>query len=326
MNPTKLVKRLTRVAALAATLAASSAAQAAGTLTVAYNQWAGFAAVFVAQKQGYFAEEGVDVKLQSFAGPGDSLPPLVAGHIDVSLTTPDNVILLNNTADADIVAVYMIDASEGADAIIGKAEIAGPADLKGKTVAVTVGEVNHLLLLKAMESAGLAESDVNMVDMSPDDAGGAFVAGNVDAAVTWEPWVSKALESGGRVVFSSKDAPNLLLDVVAVPRKLLDEKPEAVAALVRGIDRGLQFMKANPEAAYAMAGEWLDVPGPDVGAMLDGVKLYTREDNTGLLGTAEAPGTLVDSLRAISAFLLARGKIGSEKDVAAMVDPRLVAP
>lgn len=293
----------------------------AETLKVAYNQWAGFTPVFVAQEKGFFEASGVTVELTSFAGPGDSLPPLVAGHLDISLTTPDNAVRLN-AVGSDVVCVYMIDTSDGADALVAKKSIATPADLKGKTVAVTVGEVNHLLLLKALESAGLSEGDINIVNMNPDDAGAAFIGGSVDAAVTWEPWVSKASTEGdGHVIFSSKDAPNILLDVVAVTRDTLDTKTAALKAFVAGLEKGVQFLKSNPDEAHALAGKWLDVSGEDVAGMLDGVKSYTMEDNK-VIFAQRSP--LVDPLKAISAFLKSKGAVETEPDVEKMVDGTLL--
>lgn len=318
------MRSLIRCFAVVAVVFAATFAHAQEKLRVAYNQWAGFSHVFVAQDKGFFKEAGVEVELVPFPGPGDSLAPLVAGHLDVSLTTPDNVILLNATTDAAIGVVYMIDTSDGADAVVAKAGIEKAADLKGKTIAVTLGEVNHLLLLKALQSAGLTEDDVTLVNMNPDEAGAALVAGSVDAGVTWEPWVSKAVEAGGKAIFTSKDAPNILLDVVAVSKATREAKPAAIKALITGLDRGLAFMKDKPEEAHAIAAKWLEVEPADVGAMLDGVKLYTLADNAPLLGTADAPGGIVEPLTAIASFMKAKGKIEKEPDVKAMVDPSLI--
>lgn len=292
----------------------------AESLKVAYNQWAGFSPVFVAAEKGYFKEAGLDVELVAFPGPGDSLAPLLAGHIDVSLTTPDNVIIMN-AGGADLVCTYMIDTSDGADAIIAKAGINKPADLKGKTVATTVGEVNHLLLLKALEAGGVKAEDVNIVNMNPDDAGAAFVAGSVDAAVTWEPWISQAKAAGGKAIFSSADAPNIIVDVMAMSKATLKNKFDAVAALAAGIDKGLAFMRSDPEAAYALAGKWLEIEAADVAGMLEGVKLYSAEDNAEIL-TKRTP--LTGPLAAISAFLKSQNTIEAEPDVDAMVDDSLV--
>ena len=300
-------------------VAASALLAQAESLKVAYNEWAGFTPVFVAAEKGFFKQAGADVELVAFPGPGDSLPPLVAGHIDVSLTTPDNAILLAATADAKVRAIYMIDASLGADALVARGGIKKPADLKGKTVAVTEGEVNHLLLLKALESAGMSESDIRIVNMNPDDAGAALVAGSVDAAVTWEPWVSKAVSAGGTKVFTSADAPNLLLDVVATTEAVIEAKPEQLMGLIKGLEKAVQYMKTNPDDAYALAGKWLNIEGSEVEAMLGGVKIYTWEENMPLMGVGVETAGLIGPLESIAEFLKSRGKIRDTPDVAAMV-------
>lgn len=294
----------------------------AESLKVAYNQWAGFAPIFVAAEKGYFKDAGLDVEFVPFPGPGDSLAPLLAGHLDVSLTTPDNVVAMNANG-GDIVCTYMIDMSNGADALVGKTSIATPADLKGKRIAATVGEVNHLLLLLALRSAGLTADDVTIVNMNPHDAGAAFVAGNLDAAVTWEPWVSKANSAGGHTIFSSANAPNLILDVVAVSRQTLASKKAAIKSFVSAMDKGLAFMKSNPDEAYPLAGKWLDVSGDEVKAMLDGVKLYTMKDNTTIFKDRTP---IVEPLKTIAAFLASQGRIDAAPDVQKMVAPEIVLP
>ena len=306
-----------RIALAVAVLATTFASQAhAGKLVVAYNPWAGFAPVFVAKEKGFFEAAGVEVELKSFSGPGDSIAPLLAGHLDASLTTPDNLIAMN-ARGGKLRCVYMIDASAGADAVVAKKGVAGVADLKGKKIGTTVGEVNHLLLLKALERGGLTEQDVTLVNLSPDDAGAAFIAGNLDAAVTWEPWVSKAAsEGGGHVIFTSADAPNLLLDVIAVTDETLAKRSKDVSALAQGIAKGVEYLKSNPKEAYELAGKWLSVPGSDVEAMLGGVQLYTAAENVAIF---EKRTPLIEPLRSIAAFLKSQGKIESEPDVEAIV-------
>ena len=89
--------------------------------------------------------------------------------------------------------------------------------MKGKKVAATLGQCNQLLLQKALEKAGLTDKDIQLVNMNPDDAGAAFAAGKIDVAVTWEPWITKISgEKKGHVIFSSKETPNLILDVLAI--------------------------------------------------------------------------------------------------------------
>lgn len=310
------------IAALIAVLVAGSAA--AETLRVAHDQWIGYAGVFIAQDQGYFEDEGLTVETVSFSGPGDTLPPLVGGHVDIALTTGQNLAMIGARSDVGVRAIYFLDTSDGADAIVAAEGIAEPADLKGKRVAVTRNEVNHLLLMVALDRAGLGESDIRLVDMSADDAGAAFLAGKVDAAVTWEPWVTKARSNGGNVIFTSADAPNIIMDTISVTASTLEQRPEALTAFMAAVDRGVAYLEANPEPSRAIIARWLDVSEADVAGMLAGDLIYDLEDNRRLLGDDGQPGPIYDSMATVIDFLMAQGLIETRPDPAGLIDPSLV--
>lgn len=317
------MKRLTLIATLIAALFGASA-QAAETLRVAHDQWIGYAGVFIAQDKGYFEDAGLNVETVSFSGPGDTLPPLVGGHVDIALTTGQNLAMIGAKSDVGIRAVYFLDTSDGADAVVAAEGIETPADLEGKRIAVTRNEVNHLLLMVALDSAGLGEEDIQLVDMSADDAGAAFLAGKVDAAVTWEPWVTKAKSGGGNVVFTSADAPNIIMDAISVTQDTLENRPEALTAFMGAVDRGVAFLESNPDESRAIIAKWLDVSAADVDGMLAGDKIYDLADNERLLGTSDAPGPIYGSMDTVIDFLIDQALIDSRPDPASLIDPSLV--
>lgn len=286
--------------ALVLSLNVSASAHAKKTLRVAHDLWIGYAGFFVAQAKGFFTEEGIDLQTTQFSGPADTMPPLLAGHVDIALTTLYNLTLLAGKDQAAVKAIYLLDTSKGADAIVAAPGIDSPAQLKGKKVAVTTGEVNHMLLIAALKSAGLKESDITLVNMNADDAGAAFLAGRVDAAVTWEPWVSRATSANGKVIFSSADTPDLILDSVTVTQSTLAERKAALIAFLRAIDKGTAYLNAHPEESMALIGKALDASPEDVAGMLAGDKIYGVADNRKLLAR-NGPG--FDSLANVAAFL-----------------------
>ncbi|RYD03002.1 hypothetical protein N752_21570 [Desulforamulus aquiferis] len=85
-----------------------------------------------------------------------------------------------------------LDTSYGADGILAKQDIKTLEDLKGRSVALDVGTTSHFFLLSCLQKVGLSDKDITITPMgSSGDAGQAFVAGKIDAAVTWElawPW------------------------------------------------------------------------------------------------------------------------------------------
>lgn len=295
-----------------------------GPFQVGYDPWIGYAPVFIAQEKGFFQEQGVIVKLVSFSGPGDTLAALIAGHLDVGLTTANNAILLHDKG-ASMVNVFFTDSSNGADAIVARKEFTSLSDLKGKRIAVTLGEVNHFLLLLALEHAGLKEAEVEMVNMNADDAGAAFIAGNLDAVVTWEPWVSKAvLEGNGRVIFSSHEVPNAILDTVAISKKTMMERPEDISRFLTGIDQGVQYLRKNPEAGIPIIAKWLNVQPPEVEGMLKGVRIFDLQDNRELFGSPQNPGPVYQAMEKVAAFLLKQGVIKGQANIPALLEGKFV--
>ena len=246
---------------------------------VGYNSWIGYISLFVGQEKGYFKDEGIDLQTRSFSSPGDGLTPLLAGQLDAAFTTADSVITVLDKAPGKFKIVYLTDSSAGADAILAKKEFKSMKDLKGKTVAATAGQCNELLLRKALSSVGMTTNDINMINMNPDDAGTAFAAGKLDAAVTWEPWISKVEgEKKGHVVFSSKQTPSLILDVVAISSK--GEKEAATtAAFLRALNKANEFAIKHPKEAAKLSAKALEQTPEEVLGMLPKVNLYGKAAN-----------------------------------------------
>jgi len=272
---------------------------------IGYNQWIGSVGVFLAKEKGYFKDAGLDVQMKQFAGPADSVPPLIGGQLDAALTTADTAILLSQQANQNPVKnVFITDTSAGADAVVAQGNIKTLKDLKGKTVAATKGQCNELLLLKGLRSAGLSDKDVTITNMDADAAGAAVVAKKVPAAVTWEPWITKARNAGAKVIYSTSDAPNLILDVVTVSQKTMTEKPADVRALVAACVKGNEYAIKNPQEAAKVAAKYFGSTEKEALDMMTKVKLYTGADNARLMGTDAAPGPVAQSAKEISDFFV----------------------
>ncbi len=259
---------------------------------VGFNAWIGSIGFFVAKEKGFFKDEGLDLQTKSFSSPGDGLKPLLSGDLDAVLTTADTVLTILDKAPGQMKIVYLTDTSAGADAILAKKEIADIKAIKGKKVAATLGQCNQLLLDKALEKAGLTEKDIQLVNMNPDDAGAAFAAGQIDVAVTWEPWITKvAGEKKGHVIWSSKETPNLILDVLAVSTKGVAKKSAETKAFLKGLNKGYDFVQAHPDEAAVIAGKVLEQKPDEVKAMLPKVNLYGAAKNAELMAGPAAEAT-----------------------------------
>jgi NitT/TauT family transport system substrate-binding protein len=284
---------------------------------VGFNSWIGYISLFVAKEKGYFTDENLDVQMQSFSSPGDGLAPLLGGQLDAHFTTADSVITALDKAPKRLSIIYLTDTSAGADAILANKSIASTRDLKGKTVAATAGQCNELLLRKALEKAGLKITDVKLIDMNPDDAGTAFAAGKLDAAVTWEPWITKiAGEKKGHVIFSSKEAPNLILDVVAISDTTAKTKAAATRSFLRALNKANEFTIAHPKDAAALASKALELTPEEVLDMLPKVALYGAAANVN-----QMKGPALTSAKELAAFFKDVKVNETVVDVTALYDP-----
>jgi len=294
------------------------------TLRVAHDFWVGYAGFFVAMEKGFFKEAGLNVQEKVFSTPADGLPALLAGDVDVHLSTLDTFLTALDRQPNSIKVITLIDSSAGADAIIARKSIADVAGLKGKTIGVSLGQANHMLLLKALDSSKLAVRDVKLVNLNGDDAGNAFAAGKVDAAVTWEPFITQGLSQGGHVLYSTENAPDLIINAVGVKTATLSKKRLELVAFLTAFSRGTQWALDNRGEAAGIVGKALEQKPDAVLDMMSKDKLYTRSDSLALMGTPQKPGNASITAEQISKFLAANKIIRKPVPVTGFFDPSLL--
>jgi NitT/TauT family transport system substrate-binding protein len=210
--------------------AAAPAASAPATekkgepLKIAYSDWPGWVAWDIGVQKGWFKEEGVDVEFKWFEY-APSMEAFSAGKVDAVAVTNGDA-LVTGSSGSPSVAFLINDYSNGNDMIVAKAGIKSVADLKGKKIGVELGLVDHLLLLKALESAKLTEKDVKLVNVPTDQTPQTLKSGQVDAVAAWQPNSGAALKEvpGSTAIFTSASAPGLIYDVLAVNPKSMTER------------------------------------------------------------------------------------------------------
>jgi NitT/TauT family transport system substrate-binding protein len=210
----------------ASAAAAPSAAPTEGSgsgLKIAYSDWPGWIAWDIAIQKGWFKEAGVDVDFKWF----DYVPSMdafSAGKVDAVCMTNGDALVTGATGGKSI-SILVNDYSDGNDMIVAKPGINTVAQLKGKTIGVEVGFVDHLLLLHALKAANMKESDVKLKNVKTDETPQALKSGGVDAIAAWQPSSGAALKEvpGSKPIFTSKDVPGLIYDMLAVNPKSLAE-------------------------------------------------------------------------------------------------------
>jgi len=310
--------------AFAAVLSLGASAQNLKTVTVAHDYWVGYAGFYAAVEKGFFKEAGLNVVQKVFPTPADGLPALLIGEVDIHLSTLDTVMTALDRDPRSVKVIGLVDSSAGADAVIAKKSIANLTGLKGKTIGVSLGQANHMLLLRALESKGVKASEVKLVNFNGDDAGNAFAAGKLDAAVTWEPFITQGLSQGGHVLYSTVDAPDFIINAVSVRPKTLSTKRGELIAFLKAFSRGTEWVLANRADAAKIVAKALEQEPAAVQGMMAKDKLYTRSDSLALMGTKDKPGKVIGTTDYIARFLRENKIIKQPIDVGAVFDTSLL--
>ena len=279
-------------------MAATSAR--ADTVKIAHSTWVGYGPLYIAQDKGFFKKNGVDVELIVMEDPKERFPTLMADKIQMIASTVDTALLYLKKPN-DFQYVVAIDDSNGGDGIVALKGIASITDLKGKKVAVNEGSVSEFYLNVLLGKAGLKESDLDTVNMTAGDAGGAFVAKRVDAAVTWEPWLTKGKSTDfGHLLVDSSSTPGLITDVIIVKTSWANEHKKDVEGIVKAWNEAVAYYRSNPDEAIPImakgVGGWLKDP-KEFKATLPGIKFYGADDNKAFFGTEAKPGPLATTVK-----------------------------
>lgn len=213
------------------------------------------AGIFIAKERGYFTRLGLDAELVPFAGSGpEMLPALASGQLDVGAGNISAKLYNAMVRGIDL----RIVADKGSNSpgcgylamVVRKAladQVHGPADLKGRTVAVTgPGVSQEVVVDRYLRRAGLTIADVNLVFMSYQDAAAALVTGAIDATVQIEPLLSDGLVKGDIVALERADRihPNQQSAVIVYSEAFASKHREAGERFMTAYLQGVRDYRA----------------------------------------------------------------------------------
>jgi NitT/TauT family transport system substrate-binding protein len=289
-----------------------------------YSGWPGWFPWAIANEQKLFAENNVQVDLRWFDGYLDSMNAMNAGQLDANCQTLDQTI--SSAANgSDQVVVLVNDNSTGNDKIVVREGINTLADLRGKKVAAEEGTVDHFLLLLGMREAGMTQADIEFLPLETGAAAAAFAAGRVDAAAVYAPFTTKALERpGSKELFSSKDFPGAIPDHLVVSRRMINERPQDVQALVNTWFDTLDFMEANREKSLEIMAQRAGVSVEDYKTYDAGTTIFTVEQNLQAFQPGNDMSSLHHAAQEINNFLLESDLIKRTPDLSRIFDDRFV--
>ncbi|WP_157054881.1 ABC transporter substrate-binding protein [Salidesulfovibrio brasiliensis] len=281
---------------------------------VAFATWVGYAPLYIAQEKGLFEKYGLDVDIMIIDDESQYAAAMASGNIDALGNVLDREVIHFAKGTPEVV-LFAMDESSGGDGIIASAEVESLADLRGKSVGLDKSSTSYFFFLTALQKAGVNEENVTIHEMGASDAGAAFVAGNLDAAVSWEPWLSKASErEGGHVLVSSKDFPRTIVDVFVMRSDFAKKHPDAAVGMTRAWFDAIKWYRANPEEGNEIMGKGLGESAEAIADMASGVTFFGEAGNKAFFDRS-TENDIYEVAERAGAFWRKKGIITEELDV-----------
>jgi NitT/TauT family transport system substrate-binding protein len=240
------------IATAAALIAAPAMAQ--DKIVLGMSGWTGFAPLTLAAEAGLFKKHGVDVEIK-FIPQKERHLTVAAGATQAVATTVDTFIAWT-AAGVPLTQVLLLDKSKGGDGLAVRSNFNKITDLKGKTIAVDgAGTTPYFTLLAFMKRNGMSPKDVQFATLGPQPAAQAFIAGQYDAALTYEPYLSSVRNApnAGKILVTTLDYP-VVVDMVAFQPDYIKKNPKVVQGVVNGFFDALAMIKAEPAKSNEIMG------------------------------------------------------------------------
>ena len=315
-----LVVSLAGCATVSTPADAPASAPANTTVRIGTQPWIGYGPWWIAQDQGIFAKYGIEAELIDFVTDTEVNAAFASGNMDVANVASHTAIKLYANG-VELKIVLLEDISNAADAMIAPSAIATVADLAGKTVAYEEGSTSDLLLHYALAENNMKITDIVAAPMPAADAGAALIAGQVDAAVTYEPYISEAINQNADIqpLYTAAERPGLISDVLAARTQFAEENPDLMRALLKVWDEAVAFLRENPEAGRAIIAEAVGSTPEDLVTAFEGVAFYDLSENQQFLAyDSENAAAVFNDVQSVA---LAIGLIDAPIDLARVVDP-----
>ena len=300
--------------------------QSTQTIKIGYSDWPGWVAWQVAIEKGWFKEAGVDVEFKWFDYSA-SMNAFAANQLDaISISNGDNLVIAAGGTRG--IMIMATDYSAGNDVIIAKPGIEKISDLKGKTIALEKGLVDHNLLATAIEDANIAEQDVDLVNAVTNELPQVFASPDVDAIAVWQPVANQALKTvaGSKIIYSSNDKPGLIYDTLTVNMGHLARHPEQWKKIIQVWDRTVRYIQdpATKEDALNIMAKRVGVEPKRYAQFIAGTHLLDLKANQAVFKQSSELKSIYGSTYHVNQFNINNGVYTTQLNLDGLIYPKLL--
>jgi NitT/TauT family transport system substrate-binding protein len=291
--------------------------EAAQLLRIGTNSWLGYEPLYLAAEHEHWRTD-LDVRLVEYPSATEVIRAFRNRTLEAAALTLDEVLTLRE-AGIPLKVVAVLDVSAGADVILAKPDITTFSDLKGRRVGVESSALGAFVLTRALALNQMGLADIEIVHLDVSTHLRAFETGAVDAVVTFEPVRTKLLNGGAREVFSSRQIPGEVVDVLVVHADTLAREHARFRELLAGWFRALDYLHHERAAAAAFIARRLKITPQEVIESYQELELPDAAQNRRLL-SEDLPKTL----QRLQDTLVSTGLLRQVQDTGDLLEDRLL--
>jgi NitT/TauT family transport system substrate-binding protein len=294
-----MMKQLMVAVMLVAGLGLSGCTPPAEPLRIVSSPWPGYEPLYLARDLGFL--DSRHVRLSEMPSSNITWEAFNNGSADIATLTLDETLsLLDHGRQLRIMAV--MDISNGADVVMARPGINSLPEIKGKRIGIVNIPLGIFMLARTLELAGLNVADVTVLQMPEDKHERAYLTGEIDVAITFEPFKTRIANAGAQVLFDSSQIPDEIFDLLVVREDVYNSRREEVCEVTRQWFHTQDYIRNNQQQAYSQMGKRLNTDGADFAAMLEGLKVPDGEESRRLLG-GESPAIIAPATRLLKIML-----------------------
>ncbi len=254
---------------------------------------------------------GIEIEVVQINDYIESINQYTAGQFAGCVMTNMDALTIPAAGGVDSTALIVGDFSNGNDGIVLKGANKSLKDIKGQNVNLVELSVSHYLLARGLETVGLKESDVKVVNTSDADMVAVYGTKDVTAVTTWNPLLSEILtQPNSTKVFDSSKIPGEIMDLMVVNTAILKKNPALGKALVGAWYEIMGLMSANDKAAIAAKTAMATASGTDLAgfdSQLASTKMFYTPASALELVNSDA---LLKTMQKVAEFSFDHGLLG----------------
>lgn len=278
----------------------------------------------IAEEKGFFKEEGLDVENKLMTGPDEKASLVASGDAKICFGSMyNNISVAANGVKVKVVSP-LVNAA-GTQSVVARKglEINSPKDLEGKKIGMTNGAGVLIAIRNMCKATDVDINKIQFINLGVSDQLAALDRGDIDAMAAWEPWIGKALDHGGTLLFSGtkSNLPGAQGDVhwidfymtLQVTQDFYDKNPETVEKLLRALRKATDYINEHPEDAAKIIAKRINIDEKECLRIMQENKYTMQYDQQ-----------FVDGANNMANFMLEMGNIKSVPKTDDYLDPTMM--